>query len=95
MSHFIDFSFNLNELRKQIENECNNLLSDLKTNYINTQENDIEITRADGPITISSIGFDSETYVKTDSGEVVNLNELGTDDMIAIYEHIWYRVTIK
>jgi hypothetical protein len=98
MANFINFEEQIGKLRVQATKQTEELF---KENHniqtLNTDDSGLGITTVDGTQFIASIGYDDEggVYVKTESGEVHDLMDLETDDIVAIYEQVWYQFKEK
>jgi hypothetical protein len=101
MAHFINFEETISDLRVAMDKS---VLAELKEhnkglfNPIELSDLDapllfIHPTELDGKSRAKSIFKDGESVViKTDVGECVDFMDLETDDMVAIYEYIYYEL---
>jgi hypothetical protein len=92
--HFIDFEEEVTIIRKNILTEITPMLEPIGELDCNGKNVGV-ITYEGGDETVSVIYHDYITgkpMVKTTFGNVIEIAELNTDDMVAIYEHIHYRV---
>jgi len=101
MGHFMDFEKILVGLRKGLDDA---LIQELKehnrglTNPLVIDDEDTPIyfihpTELDGRSKASSIFMDfAGVVIKTDVGECVDFTDLETDDMLAIYEYVYYEL---
>jgi hypothetical protein len=91
---FIDFENDVKTIRKNILTEITPMLEPIgELDCIG--KNVGVITYGGGDETVSVIYHDYITgkpMVKTTFGNVIEIEELNTDDMVAMYEHIHYRV---
>jgi hypothetical protein len=100
MSNFIDFNERLSKLRVDLMRATEALM---KSDQPPFAEFDVEgeglaISTAEGTQDIKTIFYENLSKVvciKTTSGEVWDYSDLETDDMVAIYEHVYYQVYEK
>jgi len=96
---FTDFSGTIGQVRTKMGIAVDNLMAET-SGMLNVEDSDLRISWSDGELDVQTIALDTTgevplTYVKTHSGKAIDFMELSTDDMVAIYEHIWYRVKEK
>jgi hypothetical protein len=98
MGHFIDFEEILTGLRKGLDEA---VLNEMKAYNKTLDISEAEVplyfihpTELDGKSKASSIfvDFGDKVVIKTDVGECVDFMDLETDDMLAIYEYIYYEL---
>jgi hypothetical protein len=98
MAHFIDFEEILTGLRKGLDEA---VLNEMKAYNKTLDISEAEVplyfihpTELDGKSKASSIfvDFGDKVVIKTDVGECVDFMDLETDDMLAIYEYIYYEL---
>ena len=97
MSNFIDYSEQIGKIRVNLANNTESLFKELNhIEVLNCADEGLAITTSEGTQDVASIGCDIEgVYVKTESGEIHNYMDLDTDDMVAIYENVWYQLNEK
>lgn len=98
MSNFIDFEKQVGNIRLRLAHEIESLFKELnRVEVLNCADEWLGITTSEGTQNVASIGYDIEggVYVKTESGEVHDYMDLDTDDMVAIYENVWYQLKEK
>ena len=98
MAHFINFEEILMGLRKGLDEA---VLNEMKAYNKTLDISEAEVplyfihpTELDGKSKASSIFVDvnDEVVIKTEVGECVDFMDLETDDMLAIYEYIYYEL---
>lgn len=102
MAHFINFEETISDLRLAMNKAVTEELKEHSTGVFNhtivLSELDtplyfIQPTELDGKSRAKSIYFDGQgVVIKTDVGECVDFMDLETDDMVAIYEYIYYEL---
>lgn len=98
MSNFINFEEQVGKIRVNLANSTEALFKELNhIEVLNCGDEGLAITTSEGTQDVASIGYDIEggVYVKTESGEVHDYMDLDTDDMVAIYENVWYQLKEK
>lgn len=95
MTNFIDFNEHLGKLRVDLIKATEALMKREQPPFaqIDVSEEGLAITSAEGTQDIQTIFYDKMcpgVCLKTTSGEVWDYADLETDDMVAIYEHIYY-----
>lgn len=98
MSNFINFEEQVGKIRVRLAHETEILFKELnRVEVLDCTGEGVAISTADGTQDVTSIGYDigGSVYVKTESGEVHDHMDLDTDDMVAIYEHVWYQLKEK
>jgi hypothetical protein len=98
MAHFINFEEILVGLRKGLDEA---VLNEMKAYNKTLDISEAEVplyfihpTELDGKSKASSIfvDFGDKVVIKTEVGECVDFMDLETDDMLAIYEYIYYEL---
>lgn len=98
MAHFINFEEILMGLRKGLDEA---VLNEMKAYNKTLDISEAEVplyfihpTELDGKSKASSIfvDFNDKVVIKTEVGECVDFMDLETDDMLAIYEYIYYEL---
>ena len=101
MGHFIDFEEIVVGLRKGLDDALTKELKEHNrglTNPLDISEAEVPLyfihpTELDGRSKASSIFMDmAGVVIKTDVGECVDFTDLETDDMLAIYEYVYYEL---
>lgn len=101
MAHFQDFEEILGELRlsvnlavtKELKEHNISLFKPLVLDDLDTPLYFIHPTEIDGKSRAKSILLDNNNVViKTNVGECVDFMDLETDDMVAIYEYVYYEL---
>ncbi len=101
MAHFINFEEILVGLRKGLDDALTQELKEHNrglTNPLDISEADVPLyfihpTELDGRSKASSIFTDfAGVVIKTEVGECIDFTDLETDDMIAIYEYVYYEL---
>lgn len=99
MANFIDFEEQVGKIRVSVAQQTEELFKEngnIQTITLECNGEGLAISTADGIWDVSSIGYDGEgVFVKTESGEVHDHMDLDTDDMVAIYENVWYQLKEK
>jgi hypothetical protein len=98
MANFINFEERVGKIRIEATQQTEELFKENgNIQVIATGDEGLAISTVDGTQDVASIGYDHEggVYVKTESGEVHDLMDLETDDIVAIYEHVWYQLKEK
>ena len=102
MAHFIDFEEIVSRLRLDLDKALTQELKEHNkgvTNPLDISEVEVPLyfihpTELDGKSKASSIFVDvnDAVVIKTEVGECVDFMDLETDDMVAIYEYIYYEL---
>jgi hypothetical protein len=101
MAHFINFEEILVGLRKGLDDALTQELKEHNrglTNPLDISEADVPLyfihpTELDGRSKASSIFTDfAGVVIKTEVGECIDFTDLETDDMLAIYEYVYYEL---
>jgi hypothetical protein len=101
MAHFINFEETISDLRlamnkavtEELKEHNIGLFTPLELSSLDTPLYFIHPTELDGRSRASSILLDEQdVIIKTDVGECVDFTDLETDDMVAIYEYIYYEL---
>ena len=101
MAHFHNFEEVLSGLRlginkavtEELKEHNIGLFKPIEVSVFDTPVYFIHPTELDGKSRVRSILLDNDNVVlKTDVGECVDFMDLETDDMVAIYEYIYYEL---
>jgi len=101
MAHFINFEETISDLRlamnkavtEELKEHSIGLFTPLELSALDTPLYFIHPTELDGRSRACSILLDGQdVIIKTDVGECVDYTDLETDDMVAIYEYIYYEL---
>jgi len=101
MAHFIEFEEIISDLRvamnkavtEELKEHNIGLFTPIKLSPLDTPLLFIHPTELDGKSRAMSILLDGvDVVIKTDVGECVDFMDLETDDMVAIYEYIYYEL---
>jgi hypothetical protein len=101
MAHFIDFEEIISDLRvamnkavtEELKEHNIGLFTPIELSTLDTPLYFIHPTELDGKSRANSILLDGkDVVIKTDVGECVDFMDLETDDMVAIYEYIYYEL---
>jgi|GEM_PF-2532900 hypothetical protein len=98
MSNFIDFNERVSNLRIDLMRATEALMKSEQPPFAqyDVLDEGIAISTADGTLDVQTIFYDqSSVCVKTTTGEIWEYSDLETDDMVAIYESIYYLVYEK
>jgi len=98
MSNFIDFNERVSNLRIDLMRATEALMKSEQppVAQYDVLDEGIAISTADGTLDVQTIFYDqSSVCVKTTTGEIWEYSDLETDDMVAIYESIYYLVYEK
>ena len=99
MSNFIDFNERLTKMRVDLMRATEALVKTEQPPFaqFDVSNEGLAISTAEGTQDVQTIFYDPSTtvWLKTKSGEVWEYSDLDTDDMVAIYEHIYYQVYEK
>ncbi len=98
MGNFINFEEQVGKIRINLANSTESLFKELnRIEVLDCTGEGLAISTAEGTQDVTSIGYDigGSVYVKTESGEVHDYMDLDTDDMVAIYENVWYQLKEK
>jgi hypothetical protein len=98
MANFINFEERVGKIRVEATQQTEELFKENQNiTVLDCNSEGLGISTADGTQDVASIGYDNEggVYVKTESGEVHDLMDLETDDIVAIYENVWYQLKEK
>lgn len=95
--YFIDFEQQVGKIRVRLAHETDLLFKNSpSTNEVACKDDYVAITTAEGTEAVSTISYDgNSTFVTTKSGEVHDFMDLDTDDMVAIYEYVYYAIYDK
>lgn len=95
--NFIDFEQQVSKIRVRLAHEIDLLFKNSpSTNEVACKDDYVAITTADGPHVVSTINYDGNgTFVTTQSDEVHDFMDLDTDDMVALYEYVYYAIYDK
>jgi hypothetical protein len=94
---FINFEEQVGKIRVSVAQQIENLF-EVNNNVVvlDCGGEGLSISTADGTQDIASVGYDNDSvFVKTESGDVYDVMDLDTDDMVAIYENVWYQFVQK
>jgi hypothetical protein len=101
MAHFINFDETISDLRvamnkavtEELKEHNIGLFTPIELSALDTPLYFIHPTELDGKSRARSILLDGvDVVIKTDVGECVDFMDLETDDMVAIYEYIYYEL---
>lgn len=101
MAHFIPFEETISDLRvamnkavtKELKEHNIGLFTPIELSTLDTPLLFIHPTELDGKSRAKSILLDGvDVVIKTDVGECVDFMDLETDDMVAVYEYIYYEL---
>ena len=101
MAHFIPFEETISDLRvamnkavtKELKEHNRGLFTPIELSTLDTPLLFIHPTELDGKSRAKSILLDGvDVVIKTDVGECVDFMDLETDDMVAVYEYIYYEL---
>jgi hypothetical protein len=101
MAHFIEFEETISDLRvamnkavtEELKEHNIGLFTPIELSTLDTPLLFIHPTELDGKSRAMSILLDGvDVVIKTDVGECVDFMDLETDDMVAIYEYIYYEL---
>jgi len=101
MAHFIPFEETISDLRvamnkavtEELKEHNIGLFTPIELSTLDTPLYFIHPTELDGKSRAKSILLDGvDVVIKTDVGECVDFMDLETDDMVAIYEYIYYEL---
>jgi hypothetical protein len=98
MANFTNFEQQVGLIRIEIDQQINNLFKEAPyTISLDCKGEGLSISSNDGTQDVTSIDHnnDSGVTITTDSNEVHDLMDLDTDDMVAIYENVWYQLKEK
>ncbi len=97
MANFINFEEQVGKIRISLAQQTEELFKENQNiTVLDCNGEGLAISTADGTQNVVSIGYDGEgVFTKTESGEVHDLMDLDTDDMVAIYENVWYQLKEK
>lgn len=99
MSNFIDFNERLSQLRVDLMRATDSLMKSDQPPFAqyDVSGEGLAISTADGTQDVQTIFYDLSGTVclKTTAGEIWEYSDLETDDMVAIYENIYYQVYEK
>jgi len=98
MSNFIDFNERVSNLRIDLMRATEALMKSEQPPFAqyDVLDEGIAISTADGTLDVQTIFYDqSSVCLKTTTGEIWEYSDLETDDMVAIYESIYYLVYEK
>lgn len=90
---FIDFNNSIDKLRAKMVEATNALMKENSVRFYVSDEY-IEIEIYGGLSRVKTIFYDPNTFVslETTSGDIYEYADLATDDMVAIYEHIYNKL---
>jgi len=101
MAHFIEFEETISDLRvamnkavtEELKEHNIGLFTPIELSTLDTPLLFIHPTELDGKSRAMSILLDGvDVVIKTDVGECVDFMDLETDDMVAVYEYIYYEL---
>ena len=98
MSNFIDFNERLTKMRVDLMRATEALVKTEQPPFaqFDVSNEGLAISTAEGTQDVQTIFYDQSTVcLKTTAGEIWEYSDLDTDDMVAIYEHIYYQVYEK
>jgi hypothetical protein len=100
MNNFIDFNERLSKLRVDLMRATEALMKSDQPPFAEFDVSDegLAISTAEGTLDIQTIAYDfmsKSVMLKTESGEVWDYADLETDDMVAVYENVYYQVYEK
>ena len=94
MTNYTDFNEEVGKIRVRLAQQTEALLKPaIPPTIYNCKNEGVAISTAEGTMNVETIGYDNGgVFVKTETGEVWDYMDLDTDDMVAIYEHVWYQI---
>ncbi len=94
MTNYTDFLEEVSKIRVRLAQETEALLKPAIPPAIhNCKDECVDILTAEGTMYVETIGYDNGgVFVKTETGEVWDYMDLDTDDMVAIYDHVWHQI---
>jgi hypothetical protein len=100
MSNFIDFNEQLTRLRVDLMRATEALMKTDQPPFtsLSTADEGLAISTAEGTLDVESIYYnflEKSVQLKTSTGEIWEYSDLETDDMVAIYENIYYQIYEK
>jgi hypothetical protein len=103
MSNFIDFNEQLTRLRVDLMRATEALMKTYQPPFtsLSTVGEGLAISTAEGTLDVETIYYDFLSHIegnvllKTSTGEIWDYSDLETDDMVAIYENIYYQMYEK
>ena len=100
MNNFIDFNERLGKLRVDLMKATEALMKSDQPPFIEFDVSDegLAISTAEGTQDVQTIAYDfmsKSVTLKTTAGEVWDYADLETDDMVAVYENVYYQVYEK
>jgi hypothetical protein len=100
MSNFIDFNEQLTNLRVDLIRATEALMKTYQPPFtsLSTVGEGLAISTAEGTQDVETIYYDflgQAVQLKTSAGEIWDYSDLETDDMVAIYENIYYQMYEK
>ena len=100
MSNFIDFNEQLTNLRVDLMRATEALMKTDQPPYTSlfVVGEGLAISTAEGTLDVETIYYDflgQAVQLKTSTGEIWDYSDLDTDDMVAIYENIYYQMYEK
>jgi uncharacterized protein YprB with RNaseH-like and TPR domain len=100
MSNFIDFNEQLTNLRVDLMRATEALMKTYQPPFtsLSTVGEGLAISTAEGTLDVETIYYDflgQAVQLKTSTGEIWDYSDLDTDDMVAIYENIYYQMYEK
>ena len=100
MSNFIDFNEQLTRLRVDLMRATEVLMKTYQPPFtsLSTVGEGLAISTAEGTLDVETIYYDflgQAVQLKTSTGEIWDYSDLDTDDMVAIYENIYYQMYEK
>ena len=98
MANFTNFEQQVGLIRIEIDRQISNLFKETPDIIsLDCKGEGLSISTSEGTQDVTSIDYNSDSgvTVMTDCDEVHDLMDLDTDDMVAIYENIWYQLKEK
>lgn len=100
MSNFIDFNEQLTRLRVDLMRATEALMKTDQPPFtsLSAVGEGLAISTAEGTEDVETIYYDlfsQAVQLKTSAGEIWNYSDLETDDMVAIYDNIYYQIYEK
>jgi hypothetical protein len=100
MSNFIDFNEQLTNLRVDLMRATEALMKTYQPPFtsLSAVGEGLAISTAEGTLDVETIYSDflgQAVQLKTSTGEIWDFSDLETDDMVAIYENIYYQMYEK
>lgn len=94
MTNYTDFLEEVGKIRVRLAQQTEALLKPaIPPAIYNCKNEGVAISTAEGTMNVETIGYDNGgVFVKTETGEVWDYMDLDTDDMVEIYEHVWYQI---